>query len=184
MRETMRKYIFTLAFLIISLSSLNAQLKDGDNLLGVSVGFWGKGNVPTFGINFESQITDVPSGTIGIGGLFRFYTLSNSYSNGDSWRHTFTSLGFQSNYNFNQIGEGKFVPFVGLVLGYNNVNSTFTDVSRSGIYVSESSYSSDAWLWAQLGFRYFFSPRVAGALRVGAGNNNFNTIELGVDFKL
>jgi hypothetical protein len=32
--------------------------------------------------------------------------------------------------------------------------------------------------------RYFFSPKVAGVLRIGAGNFNFDVIELEVDFKL
>jgi len=170
--------------IVLSYSNSNAQLKEKDNLLGVSLGFWGKGQVPTFGVNFESQLTQAGIGTIGIGGLFRFYTWTNTFSNGDSWKYTFTSLGFQTNYNFNQIGDGTFVPFIGIVVGYNNVNQTYTDVRRSGVFVSEASYSSGAWAWAQLGFRYFFSPRVAGSLRVGAGNHDFNTLELGVDFQL
>lgn len=180
----MKNLLLIPLIIVLFYSQADAQLKEKDNLLGVSVGFWGKGEVPIFGVNFESQITQAGIGTIGIGGLFRYYSYTNTFINGDSWKYSFTSLGFQGNYNFNQIGDGKFIPFVGIVIGYNNVSSTYTDVRRSGILVSEAGYTSGAWAWGQLGLRYFFSDRVAGSLRLGAGNHDFNTLELGVDFKL
>lgn len=177
-------FVSIIVLLVISQTAFT-QLKEKDNMLGGSVGFWAKGSVPMFGVNFESSIVQAGSGTIGIGGIFRYYTYTNTYGDGDYWRYTFTSFGFQSNYNFNQIGDGKFVPYVGLVIGYNNVNSSFTDVHNNGsVTYSGAAYSSGAWIWGQLGMRYFFSPRVAGTVRVGFGNHDFNTLELGVDFKL
>jgi hypothetical protein len=173
-----------LVITLLVTSSLLAQLKEHDNLLGVSLGFWPKGSVPTFGVNFENQLTQAGIGTISIGGVFRYYAYTNTYSNGDSRKYTFTTFGVQSNYNFNEIGDRKFVPFLGLVLGYNNINQTYTDVTGHGVYVSNIAYSSGAWLWAQAGLRYFFSPNVAGSVRLGFGTFDFNELELGVDFKL
>jgi hypothetical protein len=161
-----------------------SQLKEKDNLLGGSLGFWAKGEVPMFGINFESQLTQAGVGTLALGGIFRYYTFTNTYSNGDSRRYSFSSIGAQLNYNFNQIGDGSFVPFIGLVAGYNYVNNTYTDVTRNAVYVTDVSYTSGAWVWGQFGMRYFFNPKVAGTIRLGIGNNDFNTLELGVDFKL
>jgi hypothetical protein len=179
------KKLLAAFFALIILSQLSfSQLKEKDNVFGGSLGFWAKGQVPMFGLNFESQITQAGVGTIGLGGLLRYYTFSAAYSNGDSRRYSFTSIGFQTNYNFNQIGDGKFVPFLGIVIGYNYVNDTYTDVTRNAVYVSDVSYSSGAWLWGQTGLRYFFSPRFAGSVRIGFGNHDFNTLELGVDFKL
>jgi hypothetical protein len=177
---------FLLAFLLIifSLNPLYSQIKEGDNLLGASVGFWEKGSVPMFGINFESHVATLGSGTIGIGGLFRYYSYTFDYANGDSRKYTFTNFGFQANYNWTEIGDGKFVPYLGLVAGYNNVTNTYTDVTHHGIYVSDVTYSSGLWIWGQAGMRYFFSPKVAGTVRLGFGNNDFNTLEIGVDFKL
>jgi hypothetical protein len=177
------KLFILIALLFVSASSYS-QLKEKDNLLGGSLGFWAKGEVPMFGVNFESNITQAGVGTVGLGGIFRYYSYRFNYGNGDSRRYSFTSFGFQTNYNFNQIGNGTFVPFIGAVLGYNYVNSTYTDVSRNAVYVSDVSYSSGAWIWGQTGFRYFFSPSTAGTVRIGFGNNDFNTLELGVDFKL
>ncbi len=180
----MKKTILCTLLLFFAATVSFSQLKEKDNLLGGSIGFWAKGEVPMFGINFESQLTQAGIGTISLGGIFRYYSYTFNYGNGDSRKYSFTSFGLQSNYNFNQIGDGKFVPFFGLVLGYNYVNSTYTDVTRNGIYITDISYKSGAWLWGQGGFRYFFSPNVAGSVRLGFGNNDFNTLELGVDFKL
>ena len=179
----MKKPIFVLVLLFGIVFTASAQLKERDNLLGPSLGFWAKQNVPTFGISYENQITQAGIGTIGLGGVFRFYTYSFNYSNGDSWKYSFASLGFQANYNFNQIGDGKFVPFVGLVLGYNSVSRTYTDVTKHGIYINDYAYNSGMWVWGQVGMRYFFSPNVAGSVRLNGGNYDFITLELGVDFK-
>ena len=173
-----------LVSIIIICAGSFSQLKEKDNLLGGSLGFWAKGNVPMFGVNFESQLTQAGIGTVGLGGIFRYYTFTNTYGNGDSRRYSFTSIGAQLNYNFNQIGDGSFVPYFGVVAGYNYVNNTYTDVTRNAVYITDVSYSSGAWLWGQLGMRYFFSPKVAGTVRLGLGNNDFNTLELGIDFKL
>jgi hypothetical protein len=170
--------------ILLNLSPLHSQIQKGDNLLGASVGFWVKGSVPMLGLNFESHVADLGSGTIGLGGLFRYYSYTNDYPNGDSRKYTFTSFGFQANYNFTQIGDGKFVPYLGLVLGYNNISNTYTDVTKHGVYITDVSYTSGAWLWGQAGMRYFFSPKFAGTVRLGFGNNDFNTLELGIDFKL
>jgi hypothetical protein len=174
------------AVLIISLISAAgySQIREKDNLLGGSLGFWARGEVPMFGVNFESHISQAGIGTIGLGGIFRYYNYTFVYGNGDSRRYSFTSIGFQTNYNFNQIGNGSFVPFVGAVIGYNYVNSTYTDISRNNVFITDVTYRSGAWLWGQAGFRYFFGPSVAGSVRVGFGNNDFNTLELGLDFKL
>ncbi len=179
------KHLFIfICFLLIAVSVSNAQLKEKDNLLGGSLGFWAKGEVPMFGVNFESNIVQAGVGTVGLGGIFRYYTFTNTYGNGDSRRYTFTSFGAQLNYNFNQIGDGRFVPSLGLVVGYNKVNNTYTDVTRNAVYITDVTYNSGAWIWGQVGMRYFFNPNVAGSLRLGLGNNDFNTVELGVDFKL
>lgn len=179
----MKKLIFVTILLFSFVFSASSQLKERDNLLGGSLGFWAKRNVPTFGISYENQVVQAGIGTIGIGGVFRFYSYSFNYSNGDSRKYSFVSLGFQGNYNFNQISDGKFVPFVGLVLGYNSVSSTYTDVSKNAVYINDYAYSSGMWVWGQAGFRYFFSPSVAGSVRINGGNFDFTTLELGVDFK-
>jgi hypothetical protein len=167
--------------LVLAAPNLFSQLKTGDNLLGPTLGFWAKPNVPTLGLNYEHQMTQLGDvAALSLGGVLRYTTFKENYPNEDYLDYNYTTIGMQSNVNFNQIGDGKFVPFVGLVLGYNYINST--TFTKHGI-VYEASYNSGLWLWLQFGLRYFFSSAVAGVLRFGAGNFNFNVIELGVDFK-
>lgn len=178
----MKKPIFIIAFLLIAVITAPAQLKERDNLLGGTLGLWAKYSVPTFGINYENQIVQAGPGTIGLGGVFRFYTYSPVYPD-LTYKYSFTSFGFQANYNFNQIGDGKFVPFVGLVLGYNSVSTSYTAVNGHTVYLVNYAYTSGMWAWGQVGMRYFFSPNVAGSVRINGGNYDFNTLELGVDFR-
>lgn len=177
----MKRLLFLFFVLVIIAPNIFSHLKEGDNLLGPTIGFWAKTSAPTFGLNYEHQMTQLGDvATLSLGGVFRYTSFKDNYPNEDYLEYNYITIGMQSNLNFNQIGDGKFVPFVGLVLGYNNINST--QVTKHGV-VYTASYSSGLWLWGQAGMRYFFTPKVAGVLRFGAGNFNFDVIELGVDFK-
>lgn len=144
------------------------QLREKDNLMGGTLGFWASKSSPTFGFNFENEISQAGPGTFGLGAILRFsnYTLDE--------REKFSNLfaGGQANFNFNQIESGKFVPFVGLVIGFFSSSPQGNSLKESGL-----------WTWGQAGARYFFSPSVAGVARFGLGNFKFDALELGVDFK-
>lgn len=177
----MKKLIIAIMMLIPFLTS-QSQVKQGDNFLGASIGLWTKGNTPVLGASFESMVAGSQTGTIGIGGLFRYRGYNEVYNNGNSRDYNFSSLGFQANYNFTSIGSGEFVPYLGLTLGYNNISNTYSN--RNNGVIDNDSYNSGVWVWGQLGARYFFSSKVAGTFRLGIGNDDFYPLELGVDFKL
>ena len=178
----MKKLILVLTVLLLAYSLLSAQVKENDNLLGPSIGFYTGPGAPAFGLNYEHQLSQLGDvATISLGGVFRYTSYKSFYSDQNYYQYNYTTFGLQSNLNFNEIGDGKFVPFVGLVLGYNIVNSNY--YNNNGI-VYTANFNNGVWLWGQAGLRYFFSPKLAGALRFGAGNFNFDVIELGVDFKI
>jgi hypothetical protein len=176
----MKQKLIIIFLFICSTSITYSQLKNGDNLLGPSIGFWTNNSVPTFGANYERQITQFADvATLGLGGIFRYASHTETFESAD-YKYTYLLFGAQGNFNFNKIGNGKFVPFVGLVLGYDVINYS---ASNNGITNYSASASSGFWLWGQAGARYFFSSKVAGVIRIGAGNFSFNVLELGVDFK-
>ncbi len=176
------KKLIIIILMLTPILSLQAQVRQGDNFLGGSIGLGTKGKSPVLGASFESMITGSQTGSLGIGGLFRYHGYNEVYNNGNSRDYNFSSLGFQVNYNFTGIGSGEFVPYLGVTVGYNNVTNTY--VSRNNNVIDNDSYTSGAWIWGQLGARYFFSSKVAGTFRVGLGNNDFYPLELGIDFKL
>jgi hypothetical protein len=164
----MKTAIYSIIFLLCLIASSQAQLKERDNLMGGTLGFWARNSSPTFGFNYENQVTQAGIGTIGLGALLRY----SSFADNEMERFSTVFIGGQANYNFNQIGSGKFVPFLGVVLGFFSSSPNGNSLKENGL-----------WAWGQAGMRYFFSPQVAGVVRFGLGNFNFNALELGVDFK-
>lgn len=164
----MKTTIYTILFLTFLAAASFGQLKEKDNLMGGTLGFWAKNNSPTYGFNYENQVTQAGIGTIGVGVVLRYSSFTNDYP--EKFSNTF--IGGQANYNFNQVASGKFVPFLGLVVGFFSSSPNGNTLKESGL-----------WTWGQAGMRYFFSPSVAGVARFGLGNFNFNALELGVDFK-
>ena len=173
--------ILVLLLLFVFTNLSYSQLKEGNSLLGPTIGFWFTNSVPTFGANFEYQATQLgETGTLGVGGILR-YTTFKEVSDNWEWSYNYTTVGAQVNLNFNKIGDGKFVPFVGLVLGYNAISSS-VKYKYSG-YTSTAGQASGLWLWGKGGLRYFVSPNIALVARVGFGNFNYYAGEFGVDFK-
>jgi hypothetical protein len=164
----MKTTIYSIIFLMCLIVSSHAQLKEHNNLMGGTLGFWAHNSSPTFGFNYENQVTQAGIGTIGLGALLRY----SNFANNDLERFSNVFIGGQSNYNFNQIGSGKFVPFLGLVLGFYSSSPNGNSLRESGL-----------WAWGQAGMRYFFSPALAGVVRFGLGNFNFNALDIGLDFK-
>lgn len=164
----MKTTIYTIIFIACLAASSFGQLKEHDNLMGGTLGFWARNSSPTYGFNYENQVTQAGIGAIGLGVVLRYSNFTNDHP--EKFSNTF--IGGQGNYNFNQIGTGKFVPFVGLVLGFFSSSPNGNTLKESGL-----------WTYGQAGMRYFFSPAVAGVVRFGLGNFNFNALELGVDFK-
>jgi|WetSurMetagenome_2_1015567.scaffolds.fasta_scaffold03118_2 hypothetical protein len=177
----MKNKIFIIVVLLIFYGSANSQINEYDNLLGASFGVFISSGSPSFGGNYEYQITQLGDvASLGIGAVLRYTAYKDRFPFDDYNDYNYTTIGFQTNFNFKNIGSGKFVPFVGVVLGYNSINNTY--INRSG-RVYTANYSSGTWFWGQGGFRYFFSPKVAGGIRLGSGNFNFNVLEFSVDFK-
>lgn len=164
----MKTTIFTVIFLMCLIASSQAQLRERDNLMGGTLGFWAYNNSPILGFNYENEITQAGIGTIGLGALLRY----SSYADKHDERFSNVFIGGQGNYNFNEIGNGTFVPFLGLVVGFYNSSPNGNSLKENGL-----------WLLGQAGMRYFFSPAVAGVARFGLGNFRYNSLELGVDFK-
>lgn len=179
------KHILIVTILLV-FSTINnfSQLNEGNSLLGPSVGLWTNLSVPTYGANYENQLKQVGNtSTISIGGILRYTTYNDTWKYGsynEKIDYTYTVIGLQSNLHFNKIGNKKFVPFLGVMLGYNivsvsysnNVGSEFSATANSGL-----------WIWGQAGARYFLGKNIAGTVRISAGNYNFIAGEVGLDFK-
>ncbi|MGB9697389.1 MAG: hypothetical protein ACP5P3_08585 [Ignavibacteria bacterium] len=178
-------FLFLSLMLIISTEFIFAQdtvrpinydvIKVGSNLLGPTVGLWANGINLTLGGNYEYELREFGPGVLGIGGLIRFWAQSDDVA-GVKIEFKNTTLAAQANYNFTNLPYENWVPFIGIVLGYNSVSfkSTYSNIGSIG---------SGLIMWGQAGLRYFIKPNLALVARFGAGNNDFIVPEVGVDFK-
>ena len=122
------KFLLILFLICVNGIPSYAQMEEHDNLLGASIGIFTAPAVPTFGFNFENEITGLgDAATLGLGGVLRYTSWRDNFPAPDYNSYNYTTIGVQTNFNFNNIGEGKFVPFVGAVLGYNYVNNSFVN---------------------------------------------------------
>ncbi len=173
--------LFTL-ILAFAFSNANAQYTPEHHYIGPCIGFAFLGNVPQFGLNYEYSMDLQNFGSVGIGGLFRYWGYSDDFFYGKV-SYTNILIGVQGNYHF-KIPESKFDPYVGLVLA-DDIGST--SVTYNDAYLHDYSFSGSAggfWIAIQGGARYWVSPTLAITGRLGLGSLSYYAFEVGVDFKL
>ena len=181
----MKKALLLLA--IISLWSAQlifSQLKNENHLLGGTLGFSSKNSHVILGANYEYQLPQSGVGLFGAGAMVRHWSFSEKLNdNIGQFDYSNTALGGQLNYNFNRIGTGVFIPFVGVVLGYNHVSTKYTSYNGVDLIGVDQTYKSGIFMWGQGGMRYFFNKNFAGSLRLGLGNFDLSTVEFGLDYR-
>ena len=174
----MKKSLLVVAVMLFILVPFVAQsqLEVGKSVAGPTIGLSFLGSAFQFGANYE-YITKMDFGTVGIGGVFRYWSYSEGYFFGE-WKYSNILIGAQGNYHF-KIEANKWDPWVGLVLAYDG-----SSVSWSGPAANYSSPTSGGlFLGAQGGARYWFSPTMAVRATIGVGSLSYGGLDLGLDFK-
>lgn len=175
--------IFLLCILLVAQS--NSQLAKQTSYLGPSIGFYFYGSTPIFGLNYEYTLQDgFGDGILGIGGLFRYWSWSTDEGVwfGEKWGWTYTDImfGVQANYHF-KLTNSKIDPWLGLSLAYDAASVKYKGPAGFN-------YTSPTWggmfFGANAGIRYWFTPKLAGALRFGLGSMSYSAFDIGVDFRL
>jgi hypothetical protein len=176
-----------LLFLFITALCINfsySQLKNDNHLIGGSLGFSSYNSNAILGANYEYQLPQSGVGILAVGGMGRYWNFSEKIiDNTAQIEYTNLAVGSQLNYNFNQIGKGTFIPFVGIVVGYNNVSTKYTSYNGKDLIGYDQKYKSGIFLWGQGGMRYFFNKKFAGSVRLGLGNFDLSTVEFGLDYR-
>lgn len=172
-----------LALVLLLTTSISAQMKEGNNLAGVSLGFQGQGTSFIYGADYEYILPAAGIGHFGVGGLIGFWGFNEKINDSNSVDYSTAMGGGQINYHFSSIGPGMFVPYAGLVLGFLNVSTKYKSFDNASVVGYEQKYKSGLKIWVQAGGRLFFTPKLAGTLRLGLGNLDFSVVQLGVNYK-
>ncbi len=164
-------------FILISMfafSTSNAQFAAEHHFIGHSIGLSFLGSTPEYGLNYEYGVDLQNVGTVGIGGLFRYWGYNETY-----WKYTNILIGAQGNYHF-KIPDSKLDPYVGLVLAYDIGSTSWKDQELAGFSASAGGF----WAAIQVGGRYWLTPTLALTARLGFGSLSYGALDVGVDFKL
>jgi hypothetical protein len=180
----LKKAILLLFIIALVHHTAFAQLKKDFHVLGFSLGLSSYNSNVILGANYEYQLPQTGVGLFAVGGLTRLWSFTDKIlDNTAEIKYSNIAVGAQLNYNFNHIGPGRFIPFVGIVLGYNNVSTKYTSYNGKDLIGYDQKYKSGVFLWGQGGMRYFFNKKFAGAVRLGLGNFDLSTIEFGLDYR-
>ncbi|RYZ44776.1 MAG: hypothetical protein EOP49_26470 [Sphingobacteriales bacterium] len=158
-----------LAFLFVTQVSAQSPLPKGSKQLNAGVGLSGWG-VPIYvGMDFGVH----PD--ISVGGELSFRSYKRKYF-GETYKHNITGLAANANYHFNRVLSipSNWDLYAGLNLGFYLWNSSddFDGDDESGLN-----------LGAQVGGRYYFTPKFGVNLEFGGGNA-FSGGKLGISVKL
>jgi len=172
--------LFAIMFAVFFLFSTKgySQYELNRSYLGPTIGLSFLGSTPQFGLNYEYSMQLQDFGSVGFGGVFRYWSYSEDYFYG-KWSYTDILIGAQGNYHF-KVTNDKWDPWVGLTLAYDAGS-----VKWDGPYATYASPSYGGFfLGAQGGVRYWVSPALAIVARIGYGSLSYGALDLGVDFKL
>ena len=165
-------------FLAIPFVAFGQYFEAGKSYVGPSIGLSFLGSTPEFGVNYEYGMK-MEFGTVGIGGLFRYWGYSEDYYFG-KWKYTNILIGAQGNYHLKMDAGSKLDPWVGLILGYDASSVSYDGPSG---YNYSSPTSGGLVLNAQGGARYWISPTMALRASLGYGSMSYGALDIGIDFK-
>ncbi len=155
-----KSYCITIfiSLLLLSTDLSYSQMKLHDNFAGISVSAELDNNVLSVNGNYEHELIMVGQNLIGFGVSIKHTNWSSDVSS------NFFVAG-QINCNFVNIGDGKFVPLIGIMLGSN-------------LDFKEPYYSG------HVGIRYFVEKDLSLILKYGLGRRSYIFPEIGIDYKL
>ncbi|MBZ0200414.1 MAG: hypothetical protein K8H86_11140 [Ignavibacteriaceae bacterium] len=172
----MKKYF--VAVYVVLTTSIFAQIVPDQHYLGPSLGLSFLGSTFQLGANYEYGMKLSDIGTIGVGGIFRYWSYKETYFTGH-WNYVDVMIGAQGNYYF-KIDNEKIEPWAGLVLAINNSSVDWQGTNAN--YAAPS--AGGFWLGFQGGARYWLNPKTALSARVSFGTISYGGLEVGVDFRL
>ena len=177
MKNTIRILILFLTALFFT-SNTHAQYEIDKHYAGPSIGLSFLGSTAQLGLNYEYAFVIEDFGTVGAGGIFRYWGYEESFIGG-SYDYTDVLIGGQFNYHF-KVESNKIDPWLGVALGF--VFGSVKTTLLINQYYSEPSHDG-LWLGFHGGARYWITPTIALIGSVGFGTLSYGALEIGVDFK-
>ena len=171
-------FITTFLTIFIFQNIAKAQFTDGMHYAGPSIGLSFLGSTFQLGGNYEYGVNINKFGSIGVGGILRYWGYSEKFSGGE-WSYSNVLIGAQGNYHFKFNLFENIDPYAGIVLAYDGGSVKFKGEQNNYLTPSHGGF----WFGFQGGVRYWINPQTAITGRVAFGTLSYGALEVGVDFK-
>ncbi len=200
MKKILLISLIALAIIFNPKVSSSQAFQNGDNVLGVGIGFgsslsyFSAGSVsPAISLQYEHGNWAVGGpGVISLGGYLGYQKSSydytypyyfNSYNTYYSYSESLTYwvIGIRSAYHYNGLNTKDWDLYGGLMLSYDIASFSYSSNNQNFDNNYRGSYGSGLGISLYLGARYFVSDKFALFAEVGYGISDFN---LGVALKL
>ena len=180
----MKKILLSLIMLMaISNSYSQGHFENGDNVLGVGIGFGSTlagsytygSQTPGLCVLYEHGMWDLDGpGVVSLGGYLGYKGYSYNYG-GYRAKWNYTVIGFRSAYHYNGLETTDWDVYGGAMLSFRITSYSDNDPFPDG------SYSSGINLSLYIGGRYYFTDKVAAYAELGYG---ISYLTLGAAFML
>ena len=117
MKKLILIIIYVFMFSVLFTVDTYPQYEVGKHYAGPSIGLSFLGSTAQLGLNYEYAFVIKDFGTVGAGGIFRYWSYKAGFFDG-SWSYTNILIGGQFNYHF-KMDNKKFDPWAGAVLAYD-----------------------------------------------------------------
>lgn len=182
--------LFATLFACCFISSVAQEVKNGDKLLNLGIGFGSglgygsayKTTVPAISASLEFIVKDDlfdNKGAIGVGGYFGYSAGKTdvNWSGGNyGWKYSNLVIGGRGNLHYSLVD--KLDTYAGVMLGYWLSSSKEYGTLATGVLTDDF---GGFYFSGFAGARYFFNDKIAGMVEIGSGIAYFN---VGVAFKL
>lgn len=188
MNMYVKRIALAAAFIVgLSIPKAEAQLKGGDNLVNVGIGFgsayaYGSGfkGFPAVSVAFERVIPkELGPGLLAVGGIISYRNITHKYNDyeGDSFKTKYanTVIGIRGTYHWEQLNTEKYDVYGGVQTGlrFENYRSKWIEEDVKERYTHF--YGS-----VIVGGRYYFASNISAFAEVGY---DVTWTKLGISFK-
>ncbi len=192
--QVLKVAVLSIAVLLGSVRTSQAQYDIGDNVLNVGVGLgstllggysgYNSSQTPAIGLSFEHGTWELGDGIVSLGGFLGYKSIKDEYqylSYKQTWKWTYTIIGIRGAYHF-PLDNEKLDLYLGAMLSYNILNFKYTDTdpSYNSSFDYSGGYGSAAGFTGFGGIRYYLSDNFGLNAELGYG---IAYLTLGVSFK-
>jgi hypothetical protein len=175
LKKYMKKLLLLMTVSCLVFSARAQEFQKGTNIISAGVGlgssilsYSAASQTPALSLQYERGVWDIGGpGVISLGGYVGYKGYSYSATDySEKWHYTV--LGVRSAYHYNGLNVEKLDLYGGVMLSYNILSYSYSDIGGYN-FSGSGSYGSTVGFSLYVGARYFFTDNLAVLAELGYG---------------